>query len=478
VSEENNQIIFTAADIEKYHKGLLSAKEMHNMEKAALDDPFLEDALEGYAFAGADANADLAELKKRLSERTERTKVIPIARNRHNATFPWLRVAAIVIVIAGAGLITYEIAFTNKSKNIAQIDSKKAKEIKSEDSTLVSAPATNEKDNAIATITTRPKQNYSTEEKGNNGASVTHQSVVGAGLTKPDTTAIVYSLSNKSLAKESVTPEKNLFENTPQPLTVNNEADKKELAKEIEEKSADEKESVPAGYATKGQLNKVENDNVSRSSGIAINRQADNQIRNNIFRGQITDANNNPVPFANISNTQDNIGTYSDAKGYFNLTSPDSILNVEVRSIGFENNNAQLRNNVNNNQVVMQDDSRSLSEVVVISNRKPNAAARSRDANRKIEEPEPADGWNNYYIYLANNLNIPDEIKTKEEIGNVEVSLEVDKNGNPTNIKVEKSLCEKCDKEAIRLIKEGPKWNHRIGKGRAVVTIPFSPSKN
>ena len=51
------------------------------------------------------------------------------------------------------------------------------------------------------------------------------------------------------------------------------------------------------------------------------------------------------VPFANVTNVQDNAGTYTDAKGNFNLTYPDTVLNVQVRSVGFENNNVQLRNN-------------------------------------------------------------------------------------------------------------------------------------
>jgi len=50
----------------------------------------------------------------------------------------------------------------------------------------------------------------------------------------------------------------------------------------------------------------------------------------------------------------------------------------------------------------------------------------------KLEEPEPADGWDNYDSYLANNLNAPEDIKdikSKQGGGNVEVSFEVDANG-------------------------------------------------
>jgi TonB family protein len=57
----------------------------------------------------------------------------------------------------------------------------------------------------------------------------------------------------------------------------------------------------------------------------------------------------------------------------------------------------------------------------------------------------------------------------------VEVSFEVNKLGDPINIRIEKSLCDKCDKEAIRLIKEGPKWKRKAKKGkRTTVTVPFT----
>ena len=41
-------------DIEKYRKGLLTEKEMHLLEKRALSDPFLADALEGAESIGSE----------------------------------------------------------------------------------------------------------------------------------------------------------------------------------------------------------------------------------------------------------------------------------------------------------------------------------------------------------------------------------------------------------------------------------------
>ncbi|MGZ8559313.1 MAG: hypothetical protein ACXWWC_13305, partial [Chitinophagaceae bacterium] len=108
MSQKNNDIIYTAADIEKYHNGLLSAKEMHAMEKAALDDSFLADALEGYAISGVNVNADITKLKNRLAKRTkEEYKDVSFAAGK-TISFSWWKIAAMFLLIVGAGLIVYQ----------------------------------------------------------------------------------------------------------------------------------------------------------------------------------------------------------------------------------------------------------------------------------------------------------------------------------------------------------------------------------
>ena len=192
----------------------------------------------------------------------------------------------------------------------------------------------------------------------------------------------------------------------------------------------------------------------------------------NAFRGRVMDQNNNPVPFANITNQRVNVNTYADANGFFNLASPDSILDIQVRSVGHENINTQLNSRLSTNQVVMPEDSKALGEVVVIS-QKPNAAARNQKMIINVEEPEPSDGWENYDAYLLNNLTIPEEAKAKSLNGDVQLSFDINKKGNPINFKIEKSLCNSCDQEAIRLIKTGPKWKKKANKVRAKVKVPF-----
>ena len=112
---------YSALDIEKYQKGLLSPAEMHAMEKAALEDPFLADAMEGYADAGANLQADLSDLRNRLAQRTEeKTKVIPIGA-AGKSSFPWMRAAIMIGVLTGAGVLAYFLMFNEPKNEIAQV---------------------------------------------------------------------------------------------------------------------------------------------------------------------------------------------------------------------------------------------------------------------------------------------------------------------------------------------------------------------
>lgn len=468
---------FSAADIEKYHRGLLSNPERHALEKAALDDPFLADALEGYALPGLQASADIALLKDQLAARVEKDeqKVIPIGGQRR---FPWLRAAAAILIIGGAGVLASQYIFnTKKPADIAQAE-------KVNPST---AGSNETADTAADQVNTAAANPQAVEDVNNTagtkpGATTPEKLPATPTAIKPATegekAAKVTTVANNapvSTAAETVSiPERrNAVTPAPSPAGAG------DITKVTDDKATGGQ--INPGIAAKERAKDkalTEADAIKdKDQAVAASRKSEEQKYRNqqihIFRGRVTDAKNAGVPFANVTNIEDKAGTYTDVNGYFNLTSPDTVLHVQVRSIGFENNQVQLKNSVASTKVVLQED-RSLSEVV-LSNQKPNVAARNRDANRVLQEPEPADGWDNYDAYIANNLDIPEDIKTKQnQTGSVQVSFEVDKYGEPINFRVEKSLCEKCDKEAIRLIKDGPKWKRNANRnGRTTVTINF-----
>ena len=85
------------AQIEKYLKGDLDSRAMHQLERAAQDDPFLMDALEGYTAAGNDQQGNLDELDARLAKR-----VAP-AKERSIILWRALPIAAALLLMIGIG---------------------------------------------------------------------------------------------------------------------------------------------------------------------------------------------------------------------------------------------------------------------------------------------------------------------------------------------------------------------------------------
>ena len=118
MSEEKKYRIWSSADIEKYHKGLLSPKEMNELERATLDDPFLADALEGYGNVNVNLSADIEELEKKLEQRVSEGKVVRMA-PRFNI-YRLLKIAAVIVLIAGGGLLIYQFGFNNSKNALAK----------------------------------------------------------------------------------------------------------------------------------------------------------------------------------------------------------------------------------------------------------------------------------------------------------------------------------------------------------------------
>jgi hypothetical protein len=126
MAEPNTHISYSAADIERYLKGGMSAKEMHEMEKTALQDPFLADAIEGYSRASFEqSKKHLNEITAALQAKKEETKIVSLP----TKTFYWWRVAAIILLLVGTGTISWFIINSNNGKNEA-IELAKTKENK------------------------------------------------------------------------------------------------------------------------------------------------------------------------------------------------------------------------------------------------------------------------------------------------------------------------------------------------------------
>lgn len=378
----NDPKTYTAAQIERYHSGLLSAAERHALEKAALDDPFLADALEGYAAAKA-PSADLAILQQRLQLRMEKEK------GRRGVVYlnNWMKIAAMLLLMAGGGWMVLQL-FNGDRPTMAL------------------------KQEAPKSLPSAPTQSVADSTTFTPGAPLTTQA--------PPVESEKAEVSDKAM-RNNTTAQK-------APLQKANDAPAAALVIPVPDSV---KEKSGEGSLT-GALQ-------GRAAGIAVKKPADNAAELNEIRVEET-----------------NFKKYSPAAA--------AKSNVYTAS----------KDTIKNFNVTLRHTDLPADQTVVLKG-KAKEAPEAKRLNVKLDSLEPAEGWTRFDDYVSSNIKEPEEIKTKQVSGEVELSFDVNKEGEAINITVTKSLCDKCDEEAVRLLKEGPKWKKNKKKGKVKIKFPIVP---
>lgn len=430
---DNNRLhtSYTAEDIEQYFLGKLSPAAMHAMEKAALDDPFLSDAMDGYeAMKNRPWQKELSKAKDSITGIKKEEKIAPVI-----PMFPWKKaVAALLIITAGAGL-TYRLTKNASSK-------KETQEIASINK--VTAADSINKDTASTTVV--------------------------AATVQPGVTTIETKTDNKTLIAAVKPIQENNTSNT---LAEPSAKDKEQLSRKnmlaINEPVADSATNASAAtlQADDVAAYKLQEAQKIIPQNNAAKGYAKESLLTRKFIAEVLAPDNTPLPYANVQVKQDNFGTYADVKGKFRLVSEDSLLTVEVSAAGYTHKTVTLKSGVPQNTIVLNEMPFADKEIVHFKNK---SAAKPATVNRHamqmdtVMDVEPQDGWSNYDTYLSNNLTPTDELRKSNIHGEVEVSFDVLSNGMASNVNIVKSLCAACDEEALRIIKAGPQWKVKKGK--------------
>jgi hypothetical protein len=114
--------------IQQYLEGKLDPEMMHQLEKQALDDQFLWDALEGYTYT-SNPGADLSILQRQLHER-----IVHLQENKKVFDLTWQRLsiaAAAAVLFISAGILFWmnsnkadeKLASSSKQVNVTLMDS-------------------------------------------------------------------------------------------------------------------------------------------------------------------------------------------------------------------------------------------------------------------------------------------------------------------------------------------------------------------
>lgn len=429
MDSEKKHIIYTAEDIQKYLAGKLGPAEMHAMEKAALDDAFLAEAMEGYrGMEEKELDHQLTSLRNNFLK-GQSPKVIEM---KPASRFMQWKVAAAVLVVCGGLGVTYFL----KTRESPQNESIAVVTKKNDQANSVVADST-------GTVTNKAPASVTTKTK--------------AKSAKPP--AIPQ-------ADKEVLPDSSFLY---RPGKVDKNESKSDAGGGyVDDQAAKRNEFATRNEAAPDLKNNAERPQ-SKSAIIPDNKveppvyplKTDPEVRVK-FNAQVVGQDGTPLPFAKIIVTKENIGTYTDASGNFRLISSDSLLNIEIKSVGYITGNFTLRSDLPQNKIVLAEDDLALREKTVVT-RKVSAYGHSKKRRSilvrdTVLNVEPEDGWHNYDTYITNNLSLPDNFSQKKIHGEVGVSFEVRDDGAITNVKIDKSLCDDCDEAALRVIKEGPRW--------------------
>lgn len=450
MEDKKINISYSAADIKRYLSGEMSPQEMHAIEKAALDDHFLAEAMEGYEnFKDGEFDSALAALKEKLTT-DEKAKIIAIAKP---PVLKWWRTAAAVLLIATTVTIAYLMTGNNATQNSIVSDTKKNADTVKNDVAKILSDSVNETATAANDVAINEAAQNDRKEKDH---------IINRTLPAQSTPDIVKQYNENAASKDITAKE------------AESKDEYKATHKEIATKNAPtfalekpEAAKVPVKELTR---QKNETAGLKNDVNVLSGKISGVQISDHNFNAQVLDKDNSPLAFASINVAHEKKIFQTDANGKVSLPSKDSTLDVAVSAVGYETKKITLKDDVANNKIVLDELKPQLNEVVVTGYGTKNM----KKSRAEIYNAEPVAGWDKYQAYLHDSLVMPEDAKEKNIHGEVELSFDVKSNGKISRIKIIKPLFESCDKEAIRLIKNGPEWRTADNKkGRGKIKINF-----
>jgi hypothetical protein len=468
----NHSKTWSEAEIRMYLNGELSPRDRHELERAALDDPFLADALEGF-ISTAPPDSGLDDLRSRLAARLDKKEDQPVI-----AWFrrPFVRVAAVLIGLVGTGLIALFTLKTGKSK--LEVDDAFAQTSKTSPAVAPLPPST-AAPAPPANSTAAPPQ----------ATAATADSITYRLDTAKTASPAAYASVEKKIPRQKTALAKSEL-NANRAIAGDNEMPAKKdmtLSSQPAEKPA---AAAPAlqykdsRRVTQDTLNLYADRTDAAQQGFDKQPQITLGQQSLVVSGRVVDNNNRPLAGASLFlNNTPKTATTTDALGNFNISihPRDTSQQMTVALIGYQQTMVSLNSNALTNNIIQLEQAKTgLNEVVVTgfgAKRKETfAAAPSDDRKERLDtawqKVTPVTGRLAYQDYLDTAKR---SLKLDTTISGIErISFQVDQKGQITEFKIEHSLSPAHDAGLIQLINAGPRWRILRGrKVRALVSLSF-----
>lgn len=413
-----------------YITGDRRGKEAHRIEKEAMGDPFLAEALEGFDAVGGDPGRAVERLRRRVESRVSGRRKSMVAR--------WSAVAAVLLLFLAIGgvflLRPDEADVAPVLADIIPVPLMDSSENRSMDVAQATEPETQE---------FRPEQGETEDQSA-------REDIQQQAASRQE----LLSISEDLEIEETLFFDFIADDDSPVALSETRPA----------EKRADSAPSAPALPLTKTDLRVMEALQAAATPGSV--------------QGRVVDASGEPLPGASVTlRNSEKQGTVTDGTGNFNLAAETGDI-LDIASIGYEP--AAVRAGSLPGQVVLKESENQLNDVVVFAygaqKRSASSAGQSGstadiEVESVVKTSLPVQGLDAYSEYLQKNRAVLYDEAGEKVTGKVVLEFRINRNGRPTSIRVAESLTPEADREARRLLENGPDWTR--AENRIRFTIEF-----
>jgi cytoskeletal protein RodZ len=417
--------------IRRYLAGELDDKAMHILERQALEDLFLAEALDGFETYPADQSANLEELDRRLEKR--------VAGAKERKMLVYFRWAAAAVILIAAGIGGLKLWQTPLKQEIAKMNVPH--------DSAAPADITNEKGESLAGRADKPPATFLPDLKLKKESD---QSVV---LEKQPSAPSVSLREQKQSDSLAGAMDVAAAEPVPAPVAT---APEKEVATE-------KSNGLVTIYRPPEAL-------ASRMAGVATTKSKARVLQGKI----ISEKNDSGLAGVSVAVAGTNNGALTDKDGRFAIRL-DSTSNVQlnVAALGYATKKVAVGNEENNLKIAVPENNQSLNEQEVVVTG--YGASRKKAKKAAYQAPMPGEGFDRYKEYLTKHVRYP--VSAGDIKGNVRIAFTVRADGTLEDFTVIRKLQPDCDTEAIRVVKEGPAWIPASdGRAtRAQVDVPFAP---
>lgn len=413
-----------------YIRGLRKGKEAHRLEKESMQDPFLADAMDGYNQVEGNHEQRIEKLRMQVSAHS--------AKKKSTYAITWSIAACLII---GFGISSYFL-FLKKSMTDEVFIAEESVSIKLAEPAAPPTPAIP----ATPTVPATPQKEIALATTKVKTDSTPISEITARQADKKDMIAEIQTTSQPQGAPVAAVP----------------------MMEEVSEETAALQEVVATIDTFESESDKK----------MKLAKVATILPQNDMIKGRVTDGKGEPLIGASVTYKGTNIGTITNMNGEFSLVKKDDKKRLTAEYIGYDPVEIQVDTS-RTMLIAMNENKQALNEVVVVGyGAKKNKKSTTLGSDAKVKEqtekeitPQPVIGKRSYQKYLKEHLVRPTDEKCAQVKGKVVLTFLINKEGRPFYIKVKESLCESADKEAIRLIQEGPDWIY--GNKLVEVTVKF-----